>query len=586
MKQNKTRFDVKKKNRRKVIKTIAQFLILLAAGYALYHGLVEADRYVEPDKSSWTNRDGFIALSYFGVNRNGSPKLMARDTLDDHLKVLHDLGFVTISQQDILDFYEKGSPLPERALFLSFEDGRIDSHLYGHTLLEKYNFRATFLTYANKMGNSENKFMQPNELLKMKETGFWELGTNGYRLTYINIFDENGKFLGVIDESDVSDKSNFEYYNHYLMDFIRDENMIPVETRSEMEQRIAEDYRLMERVYTRRLGAVPPLYMIMHANALYSGMHELVEQANDAQIRSLFRLHFNREGDVYNSRDDDVFNLTRVQPAPYWPTNHLLMKIRQDTGWDLPFVTGEERMARHWETTSGAAEFKDHAIIVTSPPNGEGLTYFSGTENLRNVRWTVRAAGNVIGKQSVYVRYDREQDSYVRVQLENNVLHVDLKRPGEEPQRVFSQKLSEIEWKGEDVAFDKASVYSLSQAVSGRLEEPDYPINIRHKRRLDITVQDERLKVAADNRVLLDGMALDGIAAGGGTALGAERNEQNKKEDIYDAVFDDVEIVHLDAHEDEASPVLFRSRHEGWEEWMHRIREWYSDLVDLAIETF
>ena len=66
--------------------------------------------------------------------------------------------------------------MPDKALYLSFEDGRNESALFAQPPLEKYNYKATFLSYADKMGNSERKFLQPKDMLKMTRTGYWELG--------------------------------------------------------------------------------------------------------------------------------------------------------------------------------------------------------------------------------------------------------------------------------------------------------------------------------------------------------------------------------------------------------------------------
>ncbi|CAM5335291.1 Polysaccharide deacetylase OS=Lysinibacillus sphaericus OX=1421 GN=LS41612_05135 PE=4 SV=1 [Lysinibacillus sphaericus] len=65
-------------------------------------------------------------------------------------------------------------------------------------------------------------------------------------------------------------KTTIEYYNHYLMDFIRNQFMIPSETRKEMETRIKKDYKLMHDIYEEKLDKVPKAYAIMHANALYN----------------------------------------------------------------------------------------------------------------------------------------------------------------------------------------------------------------------------------------------------------------------------------------------------------------------------
>jgi len=354
--------DSRKKNRNKTIKTIVQASILLLVAYALFHALVDVEQYNEPNKAEWTSDRGFIAVSYFGVSRSGAPKLIAKKQLDKQLKALKDQGYVAVSQQDVLDYYEKGAKLPDKALFLSFEDGRNDSALFAQPLLEKNNFKATFLSYANKMGNSDRKFLQPGDMLKMTKNGYWELGSNGYRLSYINIFDSEGRFVGMKDENELRNKMKIDYYNHYLMDFLRDENMIPTEDRSEMEKRISTDYDLMEQIYEDRLGFVPNVYMIMHANALNQGMNRLVSDANNENIRRLFKMHFNRDGFALNGTKDNVYDLTRVQPQPYWYTNHLLMKIGDDTEETMAFLpgirrgrrTGRSRAARRSSSTTAS----------------------------------------------------------------------------------------------------------------------------------------------------------------------------------------------------------------------------------------
>src|SRR5690606_16266674 len=118
----------------------------------------------------WTQQEGFIALSYFGVGRTGTAKLTDDDVIAEHLQALQQIGYETISQQDIVDFYHHNKPLPERALFLAFEDGRRDSALYVQPILERLNYRATILTYADKIINHERKFLRQRDLLKMQDS--------------------------------------------------------------------------------------------------------------------------------------------------------------------------------------------------------------------------------------------------------------------------------------------------------------------------------------------------------------------------------------------------------------------------------
>ncbi|MFB9277293.1 polysaccharide deacetylase family protein [Cohnella cellulosilytica] len=568
--------DSHKKNRRKKIKTAIQLVLLALVGYILFHALVDVERYKEPERSEWTSDQGFVALSYFGVSRTGTPKLISKRELDKQLKALKDQGFVAVSQQDVLDYYREGKKLPDKALFLSFEDGRNDSALFAQPLLEKYNFKATFLSYANKMGNGERKFLQPKEMKKMTRNGYWELGSNGYRLAYINIFDSEGRFVGMKDESELRNKMKIDYYNHYLMDFLRDEEMIPTETRSEMEARITEDYRLMEEIYTAQLGFVPNVYMIMHANALGQGMNRLVTAANEAEIKRIFKMHFNRDGVAFNGKNGDLYDLTRVQPAAYWYTNHLLMKIAADTGQRMQFLTGDAKRAKDWTLVGGAAEFIDNRIALTSLPAAPGTLVLNGSEGYRDVELEATLTGNVVGRQSIYVRYDRERNSFVRISLDNNQVTVEQKKAGQDVERLVQLELDEPDWKETDLALNKATVYSKAQTSELDLtEETRYPVNIAGKRKLAISVSGSELRVTVDGNVQTYESPIDDGISAGSVALESEYNVQNERDDIYDGVFEDVQIKGL-----------YSNRYTGLNKWVKEIERSVNRAVDWMIETF
>ncbi|MED5018722.1 polysaccharide deacetylase family protein [Paenibacillus chibensis] len=584
--KRRTGLDYQRKNRRKRIKTAAQLVILLVVVILLIQTIFNTRHYAEPSKETWTNHQGFIALSYFGVDRAGSPKLVAKKQLEQQLEVLNDQGYQTISQQDILDFYQKGKALPDKALFLSFEDGRNDSELFAQPLLEKYNFKATFLSYANKMGDSDGKFVQPKEMKKMMKTGYWELGTNGYRLSYINIFDRNGSYLGQKTENEMRNKTSIAYYNHYLMDFIRDENMIPLENRDQMDARIQGDYDKMRTIYTQKLGFVPPVYMIMHANTLYGSMNPLVAEVNDENIRKLFGMHFNRDGNMYNDRARSLYDLTRVQPEPYWYTNHLLMKVQKDARQPMEYIQGDEKRAEQWQRLSGAAEFMEKKVVLTSTPAGEGKIRLKNSEQSPDLRLSVKLTGNVVGKQMVYVRDDEQKQSYVRIVLDDNELRIEQKKAGSALEVLQKRKLDTVQWRATDLTLDKAGVYSEQLVTAGlQANEGDYPLNIGQTRKLDVTVQGSRLDVNVDGKPLFVNQAIDGSIQTGGAALGAEYNKQNTKDDIYDGVFESLTIKALE-HAGTNERVLFNSRSTGIKGITVQIKNMINASIDWAIDTF
>ena len=113
------------------IRSLIELLILLALLFVVLKALLVFavyEPYNKEDNSIVSGNDnGFIALSYIGVDREGTETLISTQKLDEQLGALNDLGYVTISQQDIINYYNEGKKLPDKALFLMFEDGRNDT---------------------------------------------------------------------------------------------------------------------------------------------------------------------------------------------------------------------------------------------------------------------------------------------------------------------------------------------------------------------------------------------------------------------------------------------------------------------------
>ena len=390
---------------------------------------------------------GFVAISYVGVGTKEGETVISDVRLSKHLRALHDRGYVTITQQDIYDYFYSGKPLPERALFLFFEDGRMQSAKLAHPLLKKYNYKASMISYANNVEQGDPLFLTDEELLELEGTGYWEMGTNGYRLSYINVFDRHKNFLDELTPLEYYFISPYvrREYNHYLMDFIRDKHDTPVESFEQMKARVEEDYRLMDSVYTQYLGKLPGLYVLMHSNTGQFGTNSTVSAENDKWIRQYFTMNFNREMLSVNKPDANIYDLTRMQPQSYWSVNHLLMRIYHDTNQlgVLPFELGNTERAAHWDILQGAAEWDGNTIRITSLPEGEGRIRLAGSESLTNFTLETVFDGNKLGKQAIEILADPAATSYTAVELQRNKLLVYAGSAGLTPDYLLNGGTSE-----------------------------------------------------------------------------------------------------------------------------------------------
>ena len=223
-KKRKPKDLVRRKNIRKVVRSIAEGAILLLRLVTVIRTLFTFDTYepyneAEVEMADPDEDTGFIALSYFGVDRNETKTLVSTERLKEHIDALSKSGYVTITQQDILDYYLEGKELPKKSLFLMFEDGRRDTAIFAQKVTEEYNYLSTIMTYADKFESKDSKFLMPDDLKALEEGSFCELGTNGYRLEYINVFDRYERFLGRMNTLEYAHVQPYlgRDYNHYLM---------------------------------------------------------------------------------------------------------------------------------------------------------------------------------------------------------------------------------------------------------------------------------------------------------------------------------------------------------------------------------
>lgn len=584
-----------RKDKIKIIRAILEGIVLILAVVAIVKALTTNTVYTAYDPEDTTvvsGKDaGFIAVSYFGVDRQGTDTLISTSQLDEQLKTLHDLGYVTISQEDVINYYEKGTALPDKALFLLFEDGRRDTALFARKILEKYNYKATILSYADKFEEKDPKFLSTKDLKELVDSGFWELGTNGYRLSYINSYDRYNRFLGQMTSDEFVRVNQYlgRNYNHYLMDYIRDEDGTPVESKDAMESRITQDYRYMEQIYSSEFGYVPKVYCIMHSNTGRFGNTESVSEANAENIEDLFSLNFNRDGFAFNTKDSSMYDLTRIQPQAYWSTNHLLMRIWDDLPDEqkenIEFVTGEgkraEKAAKAWTLESGAAEFKKDNIILTSLPEGEGVLNLKDSET-EDAEISAELQGNKIGSQTIYLRADEKHQTYISVALQNNHLVVAEKNDGS-VDTLFEKDLhdlvdvkdrisveedkrdslaAEFNMRGRfaDSAADSLVFYQAAKdaekqktkSVAEGAEEyvPDIQINELGDTEIKIILKGQELHVLINGEDITGAVEVSvqgkGLISLGASWGGWGYSQRNVADDVYDGVFKNLVIKEND----------------------------------------
>jgi hypothetical protein len=608
----------RKKDNKKRIRVLFEIIALVLMAYAIITNLFIFAKYKPYDrtKTPLSANGGFVALSYFGVDRIGNKTLIGQDQLQHHMEVLKKQGYVTITQQDVIDYYTKDKALPKKALFLLFEDGRRDTAIFAEKSMEKFNYAGTLFTYANKLKTNDPKFVTPSDMKSLAATGFWEMGTNGYRLHFINVFDRYDNYLGDMNPllHSMLQPVLGRKYNHYLMDYLRDDKGYPLESYQAMKNRISFDYEKLRDVYTDKMGYVPQAYVLMHANTGMFGNNHKVSDVNGYWIQKLFQMNFNREGYSYNDRQSSIYDLTRMQPQAYWPANHLLMRIKHDQTEAIQFEPGDTSRQKVWETLAGASEIRLDQIILTTDPQKDGRMFLKNGQNYKDFSLTTVLKGNAFGQQKVWLRSDKDFRTGIVVSLVNGQLLVDEvsngkaknlqkldldKFDGIEPISIDQDKQNVVEKdletltryapNTEQAKLNLGRLQAEMQAQPKTIAEGAKPYkdtlsyHSRADRQLQIVLKGDTLNVILDNKPALQNVKVSNQRAGG---IGLQAvwggygwSQRNLADDVYDGVFEKVKITDVD----DKAKILYDNNYTGWTKVRFELQKVWEKILNFAL---
>ena len=110
-------------------------------------------------------------LNYHQINdRDENSLTVHTDEFDEQMKYLSDNGYHTITPEEMMDAWENGTPLPEKPVILTFDDGYVDNYKTAYPILEKYNLKGTIFLISDFIGTYPN-YMTWAQVDEMQQSG-------------------------------------------------------------------------------------------------------------------------------------------------------------------------------------------------------------------------------------------------------------------------------------------------------------------------------------------------------------------------------------------------------------------------------
>ncbi len=553
----------------------------------------------------------FSAILYPGLTTDESDdRRVHLSQFKLQMEQLSKAGYKTITPEDASAFLLNSIWPPQKAIMVILEDSTTESARLARNILLDLDYTAVLAVYASDV----EKGRIPGEALReLEQTDHFVVATRGYERSYINVFGNNGSFIGKMSAEEFDATENYiADYSCSLMDFMRDSDRLPIETQAALERRITEDYRKTASVFREALGRVPDMLMLTRPNTGAFGDVQAASDINKRMITSAYTMNFNRRGSALNTQAIPIYDLSYMRVESDFSANHLMMKLWDDSADDVVFALGSPDEAAKWNVDDGIAQFDAGAMTLTTLPNASARAALSNML-LDDFELEVTLKGATAGRQSIFLRTDRNCAAGVEVCFEDDVLIV---RPAGQTDVVwFRMNLAaaagerQVSVEEAELAAQIATNEAILLYDTDLARQKEAEANLARLRRLRvrsvaegatavrgtisgtahrdrhvfIRLSDDKLTLRVDGHRVVDGLTV--ASSGRGTvALGSGVSPAGlaaaSPDDVYDGIFEKLVIRNLNGDIYYSYPIEVEISIEvKSQRWMDRLNRLIRDLL-------
>lgn len=185
------RFDKRRKRvhilRRVLVAVLV--LLLLLAGICVY--LMHSAARAVP------------VLNYHQINDWAeNPLTVHTDQFEKQMKYLKDNGYHTITPGELFDAWEKGTPLPDKPIILTFDDGYVDNYQNAFPVLKKYGLKGTIFVVTDFMSQYPN-YMTWEEVAELNNSGIIDIESHTLSHPELDKLDKDDRWHQLKDSKDI-----------------------------------------------------------------------------------------------------------------------------------------------------------------------------------------------------------------------------------------------------------------------------------------------------------------------------------------------------------------------------------------------
>jgi peptidoglycan/xylan/chitin deacetylase (PgdA/CDA1 family) len=117
------------------------------------------------------NDQGIPVLLYHSISNNkGSKLFMPVEKFAQQIKYLKDNGYVTLTTEELLVFFQSNVPIPIKSVLITFDDGYSDNYTNAFPILKQFGFKATVFVITATIDQDPKK-LTSDQIKEMAANG-------------------------------------------------------------------------------------------------------------------------------------------------------------------------------------------------------------------------------------------------------------------------------------------------------------------------------------------------------------------------------------------------------------------------------
>ena len=155
-------------------------------------------------------------LSYHNLSEEPSDSSMTVSTMvfREQMETIRELGYTPVSLQAVCDYVNKGTPLPEKPVLITFDDGYLSNYTLAYPILQEFGYPAVIYVIGVSIGKDTYKNtgipIEPHfnlwQMWEMAASDLITIASHGYNVHEVQGLDPDPIRKGVLRKSEESEE--------------------------------------------------------------------------------------------------------------------------------------------------------------------------------------------------------------------------------------------------------------------------------------------------------------------------------------------------------------------------------------------